>query len=249
MSEKVTIEKRRGGSTLLIIFLILGLALLFFVFITKKMDIRLINKASASIEKGIDYRETAGNQTSAPSVNPRLVSMIYVTNDGKLSSCFVQVINAREKNIFLVEVPLNARLSLSTELYKDLLTFAPTLPQFVKLSRTCNYFSDNYRYEACSRILSENLGIKIDGWAAMNEVDFKEFTSEKSKGTADYYETYKKYANLYRNSQTSKERWAYYEIYSKSNFVDKATIPGQWDKTDYNINVVQARELIEELKY
>ncbi len=250
MSERDRVNKRRGGSTLLIIFLILGLALLFFVFIAKEFDIRLLNRASASIEKGREINHSEGRTEQLPTVNPRQVSMVYVTKDGKMVSCFIRVMNAMEKNIFYVEVPLNSKLTLSSELYRDLLTYAPALPQFVKLSRAANYFSENYRYEACTRILSENIGTKITDWCVMAEQDFQEFMNKTSgDGEEDFLYIYKKYANQYRSSQSSKERWAYYEIFEKSDFVDRGTVPGQWDKTDYNIMAVHARELIEELKY
>ena len=249
MTEKESIGKRRGGSALLIIFLIFGLALLLFIFLIKQFDIKLVNRASASIEKGIAPVSASDSTEDAPEVNPRLVSMVYVIDAGRMTSCFVQVMNAYEKNIFYIEIPLNARLDISTETYKELLTYAPTLPQYVKLSGISSYFSDNYRYEACTEIIAENLGIKLSEWAVMAAADFDEFMAKETEETADFFDIYSKYADTYRNSMSTAERWAYYEIYDKSEFTYKGSVPGQWSKTDFYINAVQTREIIEELKY
>lgn len=252
MSNNKSIEKRRGGSVLLIIFLIVGLSLLFFSLISKQFGISLTKRSSSDIEKGISPGVNHETVAQAPAINPRSVTLLYVLTDNKVSSAFLQVINAYEKNIYYLEIPLNSKLSISADLYKELLSYAPTLPQYVKLSRAGGYFSENFRYDGCTKILSENIGVKVTDWCIMTAEDFEEF-KRKSTGDNyskdDYLTIFEKYANNYRSSMSSKERWAYYEIFDKAAIIEKGSIPGQWDKTDFYISAVQAREITEELKY
>lgn len=179
--------------------------------------------------------------------------MIYVMKDDKISAVYLEVLNSPRKKVSFVEIPRSAKISISDELFHDLQSYSPTLPQFVKVSKLEGHFSSNYRFDGMTRIFSDTLGQDIDCWIACEEELFdmwcrKGYMAEEFHAE-DFFNIFNSMTDTKLCSIETAESRIYYETYRECDFSEPIVVPGDWEKTDYIISEVTAKTLIEELKY
>ena len=189
-----------------------------------------------------------------PVIDQHRLRLIFVMQNDEISGIWLEALNYPGKEVHFFEIPRSARAELSNELYKDLLTYAPTLPQYVKLSKVENYFSKNYRFEALTRILSEATDEKIISWAAVDETLVslwlnKGYADGETNYSSDFFNIFNSVTVNSKSNVDRKAAQVYYEAYADCVFTNDGVIPGSWDKTDYTITTLSAREALEGARY
>lgn len=223
--------------------------------VAKKLEIPLgADKVSSKLKKG-EVTESAKSSDSDTDflLRTRQLRAIYVMNGDKISSIYLEVLNSPRKKVSFVEIPRSTKISISDELFRDLQSYSPTLPQFVKVSKLDGHFSANYRFEGMTRVFSDTLGENIDCWIACSEELFEMWTCKGYMAgefhADDFFNIFDSMTDTKLCSIGQTESRMYYETYRDCEFSEPVVVPGDWEKTDYIISEITAKTLIEELKY
>lgn len=189
-----------------------------------------------------------------PVIDQHRLRLIFVMQNDEISGIWLEALNYPGKEVHFFEVPRSTRAELSNELYKELLTYAPTLPQYVKLSKVENHFSKNYRFEALTRILSEATDEKITSWMTVDETLAsmwfnKGYANDETNLSSDFFNIFNSVTVNSKSNVDLKTAQVYYEAYADCLFSNDGVLPGTWDKTDYTITTLSARETLEGARY
>lgn len=250
--------KRTTGIFFVLALLLIGVTVVttFVLGTAKKLNIPLGNdKLSERLLRGEIEPEMSSQITEDNNgiVKSRSLRIIYTLNEEKITGLYLEILNSPKKAVHFLEIPKSSKVSVSDELYKELLSYSPTLPQFVKVSKLDSHFSKTYRFEGMAKVLSEALGENADCWVAMDEELFemwmKKGYDKSGNNPDDFFKVFDAITSKAESSLDASEARMYYEIYRDCTFENDGVVNGEWDKTDYIIGTIAAKELIEELKY
>ncbi|MBP3568190.1 MAG: hypothetical protein J6K04_03390 [Lachnospiraceae bacterium] len=180
-----------------------------------------------------------------------LVTAIYEmeVNSKKISAIYIEIFHAGCNEIVHVQVPVDTRVTLSESLYKSLQTYAPELPQYLKLSNMAESFSAEYGQTGSNRILSEVLGISIEEYVRADAETLEKWLAavkEEKNGTF-FFEEYTSWLENSASSLTKEERWTYYENWKQVNQIAMEEVPGGREKDGYLVSAKRSRERFQEL--
>ncbi len=180
-----------------------------------------------------------------------LVTAIYEMeeNSKKISAIYIEVFHTGSNEVMHVQVPVDSKVTLSESLYKSLQTYAPELPQYMKLSNMAESFSAEYGQTGCNRILSEILGVSVEEYVRADAETLRAwFLAVCSEKTSTSF--FKEYTSWLENSKSSlsmEERWIYYESWKQVNYIATEEIPGSREKDGYMISGKRSGERLQEL--
>lgn len=180
-----------------------------------------------------------------------LVTACYEMENGskKISAVYLEIFSVGSNTVHYLEIPADTKINLSEELYKSLQTYGPELPQYLKLSNMAESFSEAYGLTAGNRILSEMLGVSITEYVRADKETMTEwFALQTKESTAlQYFEAYTAWLQGSVSSQTTKERWTYYE--SRRMITERITelAPGQREKDGYLLSGKRSGDRLKEL--
>lgn len=180
-----------------------------------------------------------------------LLTAIYEMEEGakKISVVYIEVFHVGSDTATYFEVPADTKINLSENLYKSLQTYAPELPQYLKLSNAAEGFSAEYGLTGCNRILSEVLGVSVKEYIKTDKESLAAwFASQKSEKTASGF--FGDYTTWIANSSSSRmveERWMYFESRKKIKNIVVELAPGSREKDGYLISGKRSKERLEEL--
>lgn len=180
-----------------------------------------------------------------------LVTAIYEREDNskKISAIYIEVFHVGSNTVSYVEVPVDAKVTISEKLYNSLQTYAPELPQYLKLANMTENFSNEYALTAANRILSEALGVSLSEYICADRQQLTEWFAliqEKTPATA-FFEGYTTWLEHSQSTLLLEERWMYYESWKQITSVELETVPGTQNKDDYQISEKRSKERLQEL--
>lgn len=180
-----------------------------------------------------------------------LVTAVYemAEDSKKISAIYIEVFHVGSNVVSYVEVPVDTKVTLSEELYKSLQTYAPELPQYMKLSNMAEGFSKEYGLTGCNRILSEVLGITLSEYVRADGETLSEWMSLQTgeKTATGFFEAYAKWLDNTSSGLVTEERWMYYESWQQITEVSVETAPGSREKDGYLISAKRSKERLQEL--
>lgn len=180
-----------------------------------------------------------------------LVTVIYEMeeNSKKISAIYIEVFHSGDGTVTYFEVPVDAKVNLSEELYNNLQTYAPELPQYLKLANMAESFSTEYSLTGCNRILSEVLGVTFSEYIHVGGQYLEEwFTLIKEKNSAaGFFEGYTRWVENSHSTLLSEERWMYYESWRQTTVAEFETAPGTQNKDGFQISGKRSKERLSEL--
>lgn len=184
----------------------------------------------------------------APEKVPVTVYYVMPENSKKISAIYIEVFHAGASGVSYMQVPVDTKVNLSEELYKSLQTYAPELPQYLKLSNMAESFSTEYGLTGCNRILSEVLGISLKAYVRTGAESMAEWLKlpGEEKTETGFFEAYKTWMENSSSSRTIEERWSYYESRRCIKKVIVETAPGSQEKDGYLLSGKRSREMLEE---
>lgn len=190
----------------------------------------------------------------APAVFAETVGLqvVYVMEDGtkEIEQTYLEIRNKAANKVWFLSIPAETRLELSQTLYQELLTYAPTLPQYVSLSKAAEEFSEEYGPEGCTRILAEVLGIPLTHWSCCNAETLEHWRQALSEGedrTEEFFRQWQDWLLHTRSGQSDQERRLYYESYRDAEAVWQGRLPGTEGVGTYRLDGPSSRLLVEEL--
>jgi hypothetical protein len=210
----------------------------------------LLNELFEVEVKQLETEVVAGAQ---PLEKPKelLVTAIYEMEEGskKISGIYIEVFHVGSSSVTYFEVPVDTKVNLSEELYKSLQTYAPELPQYLKLSNMAEGFSAEYGLTGCNRILSEVLGITLSEYvrADKESLDAWRQVLAEEKTAKEFFEAFTDWVETSKSSLTAEERWMYYESRKLVSVVETETAPGSQEKDGYLISGKRSKERLQEL--
>lgn len=167
----------------------------------------------------------------------------------KISGIYIEVYHVEEDEVVYLEIPADTKVNLSEELYKSLQTYAPELPQYLKLSNVAESFSESYALTGCNRILSELLGVSVTDYVRTGKEDMEAWLAAQ-QGVPEERNFFKIYTEWLGNSSSNKtleERWIYYESRQKVQKVQIELAPGDREKDGYVLSGKRTGERLKEL--
>lgn len=180
-----------------------------------------------------------------------MVTAIYemAENSKKITAIYIEVFHAGSSTVSYVRVPVDAKVTLSEELYKSLQTYAPELPQYMKLSNMAESFSKEYGLTGCNRILSEVLGITLEEYVRADADTLATWfdLQIQEKTATGFFADYTEWLEQSVSSMGTEERWMYYENWQQVNWTTMETAPGSQEKDGYLISGKRSKELLQEL--
>ena len=170
-------------------------------------------------------------------------------NSKKISAVYIEVFRVGSTEVTYFEVPADTKLSLSEELYKSLQTYAPELPQYLKVSNMAENFSTEYGLTGCNRILSEMLGVSLKDYVRADKETMAEWFDLQTKEVtaAQYFTEYAEWLQNSVSSRTAEERWIYFESRQQVKQSIWETAPGSREKDGYLLSQKRSKERLEEL--
>ena len=196
----------------------------------------------------------AGEVKETPAVLAETVGLqvVYVMEDGtrEISQTYLEIRNGKANKVWFLSIPAETRLELSQTLYQELLTYAPTLPQYVSLSKAAEEFSESYGPEGCTRILEEVLGLPLKHWSRCNAETLEGWRQALSEGedkTDEFFRQWQDWLLHTRSGQSEQERRLYYESYRDAEAIWQGRRPGTEGVGTYRLDGTSSRLLVEEL--
>ena len=180
-----------------------------------------------------------------------VMTAYYQMEEGsrKISAIYIEVYHVGSNAVTYVEIPADTKVNLSEELYKSLQTYAPELPQYLKLSNMAESFSDTYGLTGCNRILSELTGVSLTDYvrAGKEALDAWLKAQQEQLTEQKYFNAYTKWMEASSSNKTLEERWMYYESRSGVHQVRIELAPGSREKDGYVLSGKRTGERLEEL--
>lgn len=123
-------------------------------------------KQSPVLSNRIEVQQT---EEERPVLLPELaIQAVFVTDeDGTLCGCFYTLLDCMEGTLEFYTVPLDTRLNLSTELYRELVTKNTKLAQVNTLEGVYRCFDTAEAAECTVKALDEAVGVKTDFYSVM----------------------------------------------------------------------------------
>lgn len=180
-----------------------------------------------------------------------LVTVCYEMeeNSKKISAIQIEIFHIGSSVVSYFEIPVDTKVNLSERLYKSLQTYAPELPQYLKLSNMAESFSAEYGLTGCNRILSEVLGVSLTEYVRADAEIMAAWVELQGteKTETEYFAAYADWVKHSTSSLTAEERWTYYESRRKVERVEQEVAPGSQEKDGYLISGKRSKERLEEL--
>jgi hypothetical protein len=170
-------------------------------------------------------------------------------NSKKISGIYIEVYHVDSDGVVYLEIPADTKVNLSEELYKSLQTYAPELPQYLKLSNMAESFSEAYALTGCNRILSELFGVSVTDYVRADKEAREAWFSAQQAETAKckFFDSYTKWLENSSSNKTLEERWMYYESRKKVCTVQVELAPGNREKDGYVLSGKRTGERLKEL--
>lgn len=102
-------------------------------------------------------------------------NLIYVWNEEKqkISSCVLEVFDSESHDLYFIMIPVNGKLTLSTEIYQKLSRISEEVPQMIQVSDLTKYFKTEDEAYGYGVIMLENcLDIEISYYTVVSKSDF-----------------------------------------------------------------------------
>ena len=177
-----------------------------------------------------------------------LVTAIYQVEEEakKISAIYIEIFHVGNDRVTYVEIPVDTKVNLSEQLYKSLQTYAPELPQYLKLSNMAESFSEEYGMTGCNRILSEVLDVSIENYIRAEKESLQRwFALQAEEKTASvFFEDYSDWMEQSASNLTVQERWMYYESWKNVTGIQRETAAGKKEKDGFVLSGKQTKERI-----
>lgn len=233
-------------SVLRIIFLVLGGITVVFLMMAALLPLleQLLNVEVKTVQSPM-----LPITSTPPKTEDVLLTAVYVREEEEkdIAGIFIEVLCPDSEAIFYVEIPVDAKVTLSEELYKSLQAYSPELPQYLKLQKMAEGFSEEYVYTGCNRILSEVLGVTISHYLCTTEEGLEQWQEilQSERVPTDFFESYTWWLASTGSDRSEQERWIWYESFYKRKEIVQETIPGTTQKDAFEISKKQAKERLE----
>lgn len=197
-------------------------------------------------------QEPAVTQAPLPGKPEEIIATVYYQmEDGtsKISGIYVEVYHVGSNSVTYLEIPADTKVNLSEELYKSLQTYAPELPQYLKLSNMAESFSEGYALTGCNRILSELTGVSVTDYVRAGKEATEEWFRVQQDNLTEqkYFDAYTVWLEASSSNKTMEERWMYYESRKNIQTVQIELAPGSREKDGYVLSGKRTGERLEEL--
>ena len=180
-----------------------------------------------------------------------LVTALYGMEDNskKIEAIYIEVFLTGNETVTWFEVPVDTKVNLSEDLYKSLQTYAPELPQYLKLSNMAEGFSKEYGLTGCNRILSEILGVTVNEYLRADKKSLMQWSNvlSEEKSATGFFADYTEWIASSDASLSLEERWMYYESLSRVSELAVELAPGSREKDGYLISGKRSKERLQEL--
>ncbi len=200
-------------------------------------------KATIYLNGGNKRNTSTRNSSTEPIITARADEIaqnliLGVDEDtAEVQSIVLEIFNTNTKNIDLITIPADTKVSLSQELYAKLLEANGQVPQIITLSDIGKYFDQSVAYEYEVLILNEFLNTDISFYTALLTEDFDNYFTKETTGDkaytfkSDKIEKWKTYTkaeeyldelmDYYKKAQSNlklSERKAYDSYYLNANY-------------------------------
>ena len=238
---------KRNSSAKIILALLTGILIVLLAILTVLPTLNeLLAVEVATTEQPLVTKAPAPEK---PEEVPVTVYYVMEENAKKLSAIYIEVFPVGGTAVYYMEIPVDTKVNLSEALYKSLQTYAPELPQYLKLSNMAEAFSKEYALTGCNRILSEALGLSLQEYVCADSAAMTAWmdlqTAEKTANV--FFADYTKWLEQSSSSRTIEERWMYYESRRQVTDCVKEVAPGSQEKDGYLISGKRSKERLEEL--
>ncbi|MBQ8633899.1 MAG: hypothetical protein IJ420_09865 [Lachnospiraceae bacterium] len=167
----------------------------------------------------------------------------------KISGIYIEVYHVGNDEVVYLEIPADTKVNLSEELYKSLQTYAPELPQYLKLSNMAESFSEGYALTGCNRILSELLGVSVTDYVRTGKEAMEAWLAAQQEVPEErnFFKIYTEWLDNSSSNKMLEERWIYYESRQKVQKVQIELAPGDREKDGYVLSGKRTGERLKEL--
>lgn len=230
--------------------LIITLGTLFILLLSIVKVVPSLNKLFAVEIKKTE--ETGLAQQPAPG-KPEAVTLTahyqMEADSKKISGIYIEVYHVGNDGVVYLEIPADTKVNLSEELYKSLQTYAPELPQYLKLSNMAESFSESYALTGCNRILSELVETTVANYVRADKetMDAWLTAQQENQEERNFFKIYTEWMENSSSNKTLEERWIYYENRQKVQMVQIELAPGSREKDGYVLSGKRTGERLKEL--
>lgn len=221
---------------------------------------------SSKTERATTYKHVIDVETGNDSSN---LIYSYDEKSRKINRIVLELYHADTNNLDYVTIPSGTNLEVSQETFTKMLEESQEVPQIVRLSRMCKYFSGDVAFEYGIMALEDNLGIDIGYFTAMESMQFERIFENYGTSTEPYYAPTKsildeasqcsdsyelsdmveKYWPQLISDITLKQRQKYSTGFKKIHpeYIHMHRVEGEMIKKTFTINQEKTRNLLRQL--
>ena len=178
-----------------------------------------------------------------------LVTTVYVTEETgrEITAIYIEVFHPGTEKISCVELPVDTKVTLSSELYKSLQAYSPELPQYLKLRKMAEGFSKEYAFTGCNRIVSEALGVVIPHYICADSAALAQWKEllQSEHTPSQFFEGYTEWLAATESDMPETARWIYYESFRKVKEYSEEMAAGTMEKDGFTISQKQVKKQLE----
>jgi len=165
--------------------------------------------------KGVNKKDNGIHVEMNGRLDKVAYNLIYaISEDKTIKAALLEILNTESETLGFITIPANSKLTLSSELYKEVLTYNAGAPQIVTVGKLNEVSKKDEQCSFGVTVLNQLLNIDISYYTVMDEADFNE-VFEMDKETS-YYQ-------LSKECKDSLQSFTEEDIIEKVRAYDKLT--------------------------
>lgn len=168
-------------------------------------------------KKGLSAKEPKNPIEMDGRLDKKAYNLIYAQNQetGEITGALLEILNTEASKLSFITIPVDGKIALPSDLYKDVLKYNSLAPQIITMERLMDCVEVNKIGSFGVKVLNSLLDIDISYYTIMDEEDFHEVFEMNSE---------KSYYQLSGQCMESLEFFKEEDIITKVKEYDKLTL-------------------------
>lgn len=210
-----------------------------------------------------DLKSSSINMQLAGSVDPVAFNLIYDVEESseELQHVILEILNTNTNDLVYMTIPVNTKLTMSSELYKSICEKNANVPQILSFSNFSKYINPKNYYDFGTTLIEDALDIDISYYTIITSDMFTDIFTETdgyvmlSDSITDVVSKYSEpnivtyltdFYNCTKCNLSLKDRLMYTAALSKVKLdgIMYAVLPGETDGYDYIADLSKISEIV-----
>lgn len=122
-------------------------------------------------------KEIVEEKVSIDTVSKNLI--FSLNTESEITAILLEIFDGFRSKLTYITIPVDSSITLSSDMYKKMITYSPTLPQIMRLSNLNQYFEEEHWAYYASLLFEDIIGEKVSYYTVIQEDVFHEWFQDK----------------------------------------------------------------------